>query len=57
MQRVDRCPACSGERVELVVAPGRFYCPRCTLAGLGPSDASSPPGEQLTLSLYAKPTS
>jgi ribosomal protein L37AE/L43A len=46
-QRSDSCPACGTARLELVVAPGRFYCSSCGIAGLGP--AGQPPDEQLML--------
>lgn len=35
-QRRDTCPGCGGERVELVIVPGVFYCSRCAAAGPGP---------------------
>lgn len=35
--RHDDCPECGEERVELVAAPGRFYCPVCRVAGHGPA--------------------
>lgn len=56
-RRRDRCPMCHGDRVELVVAPGRFCCTACRVAGPGPADVLPEPGEQLGLDLYAKPTS
>lgn len=31
--RTDICPIHGVERTELLVAPGRFYCPECKLAG------------------------
>lgn len=51
-QRTDRCPHCGTPRVELVVAPGRFYCPHCGVAGEGPSDVV-PDGVQLALEVDA----
>lgn len=36
-QRHDDCPDCGEQRTELTVAPGRFYCPLCQLAGAGPA--------------------
>ncbi len=47
-QREDTCPDCGATRTELVVAPGRFYCPPCGLAGPGPNQ-SAVPGAQLDL--------
>jgi hypothetical protein len=41
-KRTDRCPECGDRRVELVIAPGRFYCPTCSVAGPGPSNAQVP---------------
>jgi hypothetical protein len=51
-QRRDDCPACGAERTELVVAPGRFYCPHCGVAGVGPSKTAGA-GAQLTLEVRA----
>lgn len=49
-QRRDTCPCCGGERVELVVVPGRFYCSTCQTATPGPVAAvDAPAGTQLTL--------
>lgn len=51
-QRSDRCPTCRGERLELVVVPGLFYCDRCHAASPGPTVAVPPAaGEQLGLDL------
>ncbi len=47
-QRQDTCPDCGATRTELAVAPGRFYCPHCQLAGPGPNQ-SAVPGAQLDL--------
>lgn len=47
-QRRDVCPDCGATRIELVVAPGRFYCPGCQVAGVGPNDVV-PDGAQMTL--------
>lgn len=51
--RTDVCPSCGGRRVELVVAPGRFYCllSNGEHTGAGPNVAPPAPraGEQLTL--------
>lgn len=47
-QRRDICPTCGIERVELVVARGRFYCHSCGVAGDGPNH-DTPAGVQLTL--------
>lgn len=47
-QRRDLCPECGEPRLELVVAPGRFYCARCEVAGPGPNE-DAPDGAQLAL--------
>lgn len=47
-QRTDYCPTCGTARTELVVAPGRFYCDPCGVAGPGPRSAM-PDGTQLDL--------
>lgn len=36
--RVDWCPECGARRTELTVAPDRFYCPSCQVAGPGPNE-------------------
>lgn len=46
--RRDVCPTCGDGRLELLVAPGRFYCPTCELAGEGPN-ADAGAGAQLAL--------
>jgi ribosomal protein L37AE/L43A len=43
-QARDDCPICGAERTELVVAPGRFYCPHCGVAGTGPSRGEASEG-------------
>jgi rubredoxin len=45
-QRHDDCPDCGARRTELVVVPGRFYCPTCGVAGPGPHEVV---GAQLAL--------
>lgn len=48
--RVDVCPACGGERQELLVVPDRFYCEACKVASEGPNTALPvEPEIQLTL--------
>jgi ribosomal protein L37AE/L43A len=48
----DDCPVCGAERTELVVAPGRFYCHHCGVAGEGPSTKAGS-GAQLSLEVRA----
>lgn len=47
-QRRDVCPDCGCQRLELVVAGGRFYCYSCGVASAGPNYEPSV-GVQLTL--------
>lgn len=48
-QRSDWCPECGLRRTELVVAPDRFYCHGCGVAGPGPNDDPPQVPGQLTL--------
>ncbi|MGH7347329.1 MAG: hypothetical protein ACREK4_20660 [Candidatus Rokuibacteriota bacterium] len=48
--RRDGCPTCGAPRLELrEVAPGRFYCNACGVAGAGPSSVVPACAMQLAL--------
>jgi hypothetical protein len=58
IMRRDTC-SCGALRIELLAAPGRFYCASCRVAGPGPGPVvgAGAPGQQLALGLGIEPAS